>query len=107
LLPHTAEVFGNLTNLQWLSALGLVWLLVARDALNRRQYATDGLLAGVIGLTGIFSILLTPLFVWRAWRRKTRPSMFLASVVAITAAIQFWTLLCSADDCSSGGLPPL
>ena len=107
LLPHTGEVFGNLTNLQWLSALGLVWLLVARDPLNKRQYATDGLLAGVIGLTGIFSILLTPLFVWRAWRRKTQPSMFLASVVAITAAIQIWTLLCSADDPSSSAWPPL
>ncbi|PYK96039.1 MAG: hypothetical protein DME32_18515 [Verrucomicrobia bacterium] len=105
-----AYISANLltvANLQWLSALGLVWLLVARDPLNKRQYATDGLLAGVIGLTGIFSILLTPLFVWRAWRRKTQPSMFLASVVAITAAIQIWTLLCSADDSSSGAWPPL
>jgi hypothetical protein len=107
LLPHTGEVFGNLTNLQWLSALGLVWLLVARDPLNKRQYATDGLLAGVVGLTGIFSILLTPLFVWRAWRRKTRPSMVLAGVVAITAAIQIWTLLRSTHDSSSSAWPSL
>ncbi len=76
LLPHTGEVFGSLANAQWLSALGLVWLLVARDPLKARQYTTDVLLAAIIGLTGIFSILLTPLFVWRAWRRKTPPSMF-------------------------------
>jgi hypothetical protein len=92
LLPHTGEVFGSLANAQWLSALGLVWLLVARDPLNTRQYTTDPLVAAIIGLTGIFSIVLTPLFFWRAWRRKTRPSMFLASVVAITAGIQIWTL---------------
>jgi hypothetical protein len=107
LLPHTGEVFGTLANAQWLSALGLVWLLVARDPLNARQYTTDMLLAAIIGLTGIFSILLTPLFVWRAWRRKTRPSTFLASVVAIAAAIQIWTLLHFPSDSASGSWPPV
>jgi hypothetical protein len=107
LLPHTGEVFRNLANVQWLSALGLVWLLVARDPLNAPQYTTDILLAVIIGLTGIFSLLLTPLFVWRAWLRKTRPSMILAGVIAITAAIQIWTLFHSAGDSSPGSWPPV
>lgn len=93
LLPHSGEVFGNLANLQWLSALGLVWLLLARDAATPRQSASDTLLAVVVGLTGIFSILLTPLFVWRAWRRKSRSSALLAVLVALTASVQAWTVL--------------
>ena len=93
LLPHTGEVFGNLANLQWLSALGLVWLLLARDAATPRQSASDALLAVVVGLTGIFSILLTPLFVWRAWRRKSRSSALLAVLVALIASVQAWTVL--------------
>jgi F0F1-type ATP synthase assembly protein I len=95
-LPHSGEVIGNLTNLQWLSALGLVWLLIAREPFNTRQLITDLLLAGVTGLTGVFSVLLMPLFVWRAWRRKTRASALLASILVITAAVQFWEFVHSA-----------
>jgi hypothetical protein len=51
-----------------------------------------------LGLTGPFSILLAPLFVWRAWRRGTRASAVLAAVVVACALLQGF-LLCS----QSGG----
>ena len=107
LLPHTGEVIGNLTNLQWLSALGLVWLLIAQEPSNTRQRITDMFLAVITGLTGTFSILLTPLFVWRAWQRKTRDSILLANVVAITGALQLLTFLDSAHESISGTPPTL
>jgi hypothetical protein len=92
LIPHTGEAIGNLTNLQWVCALGLVWLLLARDASNMRQHVTDGIIALVLGLTGTFSILFAPLFAWRAWRRRTAASFVQAVLVAITAGIQVWTI---------------
>jgi hypothetical protein len=92
LIPHTGEAIGNLTNLQWVCALGLVWLLLARDASNMRQHVTDGIIALVLGLTGTFSILFAPLFAWRAWRRRTAASFMQAVLVAITAGIQAWTI---------------
>ena len=45
LIPHTGEAIGNLTNLQWVCGLGLVWLLLARDASTMRQHVTDGIIA--------------------------------------------------------------
>jgi hypothetical protein len=92
LIPHTGEAIGNLANLQWVCALGLVWLLLARDASNMRQHVTDGIIALVLGLTGTFSILFAPLFAWRAWRRRTAASFMQAVLVAITAGIQVWTI---------------
>jgi hypothetical protein len=92
LIPHTGEAIGNLTNLQWVCALGLVWLLLARDATNARQHFTDGAVALVLGLTGTFSILFAPLFVWRAWRRRTRASIVLANHGLCAAGVQIWTI---------------
>ena len=92
LIPHTGEAIGNLTNLQWVCALGLVWLLLARDANTMRQHVTDGVIALVLGLTGTFSILFAPLFAWRAWRRRTSASLVLAALVVITAGVQLWTI---------------
>ena len=91
-IPHTGEAIGNLTNLQWVCALGLVWLVLARDASTVRQHVTDAVVALVLGLTGTFSILFAPLFTWRAWRRRTATSLVLAVLVAITAGVQIWTI---------------
>jgi hypothetical protein len=92
LIPHTGEAIGNLTNLQWVCGLGLVWLLLARDASTMRQYVTDGVIALVLGLTGPFSILFAPLFAWRACRRRTAASLVLAVLIVITAGVQVWTI---------------
>lgn len=92
LVPHSGEVIGNLTNLQWPAALGLIWLLLVRDAVGVRQRITDALLALVLGLTGVFSILFAPLFVYRAAQRRSSAGWWLAVVVCLAAAVQLHAL---------------
>ncbi|MEI6107590.1 MAG: hypothetical protein WCR49_11315 [Opitutae bacterium] len=97
LLPHSGEAIGNLTNLQWPAALGLVWLLLARDASRPRQHLGDLLLAGVLGLTGVFSMLFAPLFLYRAVRRRSPASWTLAGLIFCMALVQFVTVCRTAD----------
>jgi len=97
LVPHTGEVFGNLTNLQWPAALGLVWLLLARDATRPGQQIRDSLLAVVLGLTGVFSVLFAPLFLYRAWQRRSSAAWLIAGLILCTALVQVTTI------CRTGG----
>ena len=82
LMPSSGEVFGTLTNVQWLLQLGLLAACFAPAPAGGRALRV-GLAAGVLlaSLTGPFSVLLAPIAVvlalpaavfpaWRdAWRR--------------------------------------
>jgi len=92
LAPHTGEVFDNLTNLQWITALGLVVLLLARDPGSPAQWLLDAVFAAVVSLSGIFSILLAPLFVARAAARRTAASVATACLVAAGGAVQAYEI---------------
>lgn len=98
LLPHTGEVFGNLTNLQWLAALGLVWLLLASDATRPWQHIGDMLTVTVLGLTGVFSVLFTPLFLYRAGQRRSLASAIIAGLLACAALVQAVTIYRTGSD---------
>jgi hypothetical protein len=98
LVPDTYEVLLNVVNLQWVLGAGLVLVLISRDPSGPGPWIHDAAAAALLGLTGPFSILLAPLFVWRAWRRGTRASAVLAAVVVACALLQGF-LLCS----QSGG----
>jgi hypothetical protein len=88
LVPDTHEVLLNLVNLQWVLAAGMVLLLISADPRSRGQWAHDMAAAATIGLTGPLCILLAPLFAARAWIRRSRPSLVLASIIAACAATQ-------------------
>jgi hypothetical protein len=88
LVPDTYEVLLNLVNLQWVLAGGLVLLLVSRDPSGWGPWIHDLAASVALGLTGPFSIVLAPLFLWRAWMRKTRASALLAAAVAACAVVQ-------------------
>jgi len=88
LVPDTYEVLLNVVNLQWVLAGGLVLLLVSRDPAGRVQWAHDLCAAVALGLTGPFSVILAPLFLWRAWEQRTRASAVLAGVVASCGLVQ-------------------
>lgn len=88
LVPDAFEVLLNVANAQWLVAAGLVLLLISRDARNPRETAHDVVTAVIGGLTGPFSVLLGPLFLFRAWQRRTRSSWLLAAIVGATAVVQ-------------------
>jgi hypothetical protein len=88
LVPDTHEVLLNVVNLQWVLAAGLVLLLIAGDPERGRQWAHDLTAAALVGLTGPYSVILAPLFVGRAWIRRSRPSVVLAALVVACAAVQ-------------------
>jgi hypothetical protein len=90
LVPDAREVFFNLTNLQWVLALGLIVLLLLPDPQTPAARAGDGLLALFGGLSGPFSLLFAPLFAVRAWRVRTPWSAMLATLLLATGAVQGW-----------------
>ncbi|MFT3870194.1 MAG: hypothetical protein QM715_17230 [Nibricoccus sp.] len=93
LLPRPQDIFLTITNIQWVLALALVLLLLSKDASRPRQYIYDCLAALAIGLTGVFSALLLPFFVWRAFQRRTKASLALTVIVGLTALVQVWLVV--------------
>jgi hypothetical protein len=88
LVPEVGEVLFSLANVQWVLAVGLLAVLLSEDARSRAGRAHDLAAAVLLGLTGPFSILFTPLFAWRACVRRSRASVVLAAAVAATALVQ-------------------
>ena len=88
LVPETHEVLLNLVNLQWVLGAGLILVLVSADPVRPSAWAHDLVAAVVIGMTGPFCILLSPLFVLRAAVRRTGASAALAAAVAACALVQ-------------------
>jgi hypothetical protein len=93
LVPHTGEVFHSLTNAQWVSALGLILLLLTRDPTRVGHWIFDCTVAAVLGLTGVFSILFAPLFLIRSLARRSRAAWLLTAVIFAAASMQFVALL--------------
>jgi hypothetical protein len=93
LVPHSGEVFDNLTNLQWITALGLIVLLLARDPERPAHWLVDFAYAAVISLSGVFSVLLAPLFAARAAVRRTPAAAGIACLVGAGAAVQAYQIL--------------
>lgn len=88
LVPHTTEVFANITNMQWVLALGLFLLALAEDAASWRQRLFDSAALVAVGLTGPFAIPLFPVFVLRYLRRRSRDSLLLCLLCLACATIQ-------------------
>jgi len=88
LVPHSGEVFGFLYNIQWPLALGLVLLLVTSDADTFMRRVFDCAVALFCGLNGPYSVFLLPAFLIRIVIRRSRESIILAVVVAMTAVVQ-------------------
>ncbi len=86
-VPHTGEVFMNLTNTHWLLALGLITLLISRDP--------PGVLGGILEagfvamscLSGPFVFFFLPLFLVRACRRR---SVFSVAMALIALGCFYW-----------------
>lgn len=93
LVPHTGEVFTNVTNIQWPLALGQVLLLIAAEPETALQQGFDLGAMVLMGLTGPFSIFFAPAFVLRALHRRTRAGAALAATCVATAGLQAWELV--------------
>ncbi|CAN0258636.1 unnamed protein product, partial [Phaeothamnion confervicola] len=99
LLPPMAsgEIFGNITNVQWLLAPTLALLLAAPPSINRAAFA---LLAG---LSGPFSIFIAPIAAVRAVMRRD----LVAALIVVSGCIQLYTLLTSTVPPIIDGQPNL
>ena len=88
LVPDTFEVLLFLTNILRVTAAGLLLVLISREPFRWWQKAHDVAAVLLFGLTGPYSVLFAPLFVWRAWQRRTRASLVLAVLVIGCALTQ-------------------
>ena len=93
LMPDAGEVLLGAANIQWFLASGFVLLLIADEPTRTSQRIHDAVAAVFLGMTGPFCILMTPLFAWRAFARRTRWSIVLASLVALCAVVQAISVL--------------
>jgi hypothetical protein len=75
--------------MQWLLALVLMLVLLSDDAHGFGQWLLDACVVVIGGLTGPFLLFFSPLFVARAWRRRTRASWILLGLAGATALVQF------------------
>jgi len=92
-VPHTGEVYLNLCNLQWITALALFAVVIADDAATGLQRCGDVCVLVVTGLTGPFIVLALPLLAVRAWLRPRGWSRVLLGVALGCAAVQSVALM--------------
>jgi hypothetical protein len=69
LQPHIGESLLNLTNAQWMLATGLAALVVARPNPFPLRPLLGAPLLALLGLTGPYSLILTPIIALQAWLR--------------------------------------
>ncbi len=100
LVPDAYEVLLTIVNIQWLLCLGLFLLALSPDPDSLIAWVHDATAAVLIGLTGPFSALFLPCFLWRAWQRRTNASYVLAGVIGICGLLQLFYLL-RADSVAS------
>lgn len=110
LTPHTAEVFGTITNCHWLAPFGLLAILFTRSApVTHWGRAGELLFVAVMALTGPFLLLMTPFFVLKAllllkprWfrlfgcfpeYREARHHLAMTGIAAAGAAVQAWYIV--------------
>jgi hypothetical protein len=92
-VPHTGEVFFNVTNVQWLTAFVLIQQALIRPPINNAQRVTDLGILALVTLTGPFGVIFLPLFAWRWWRDRRGDNVAVLAVVVLCAAIQAWLVI--------------
>lgn len=93
LLPATHEVFGTMTNVQWLLGVYLMLSVAQTDPASRLQAFADRSALAVASLTGPMSIAIAPLHLARLALRRDRVSAWQAAAVALPAAAQLFVLM--------------
>jgi hypothetical protein len=85
-VPHNGEVWGTITNIQWILPMGMLALvLLERD---RKWLWIEAIYLLAAGLSGPFCIFLLPVSLTVAYLRRNRYDSLLAAIVAMCALIQ-------------------
>lgn len=92
-LPHIGEVWGKLVNSQWQLAVLSFLILIAEAPRSRAGAWFDLAALTMSALTGPFSILLLPIAVLVALRKRSRRTAILLALTAAGAVVQGVLLL--------------
>lgn len=91
--PVKNETYLNLINAHWvLCGFGLLLLLMSSAPKNIRQTTFDAGICALLGLTGPFCLIYSPLFVFRAYLQRDRHSYVLLGIIAICMVVQIFQL---------------
>jgi hypothetical protein len=98
LATHTGEILLCLTNLQWITFLLLIFLLIQDAPKNWAEGGRDVAILCLVGLTGPHIVYLTPLFLIRvALHRWQKWDAFQAIIAVSVATIQVGFLRSNAS----------
>jgi hypothetical protein len=93
-IPHSGEVFLNLTNAQWILAIILPLLIVQRMPTTKMSAFIDIAALVIVGLTGPFLLLFSVLFLLRpVMFGVTRYNIMCVGVAFLVAGIQGYFVL--------------
>jgi hypothetical protein len=96
LLPAQTDLYGRIQNAQWFLGLFMVCVLLAEDPRSRLATIAERISLLLAALSGPFGLLLSPLFVWRALRERSRNAFWSAACVVIPSLLQLLAVLESA-----------
>ncbi len=99
--PLSGEIWLNTINSQFVLALIGFLILHANARQSQRLRWLFHALLGIAGLTGVVSILLTPLFVFKALKEKSRERAIQAGILSACSLIQAAIMMLFASDTRS------
>ncbi|HEY1108594.1 MAG TPA: hypothetical protein VGE76_08185 [Opitutaceae bacterium] len=89
-VPHSGEVFLNLTNLHWLLGMLLAVNLLEPAPATRARALRRALEIAVAGLSGPMVLCLAPFAaLWLVWQRRERRAGWLGAAWALAVGVQF------------------
>jgi hypothetical protein len=103
MVPHDGEVFANLTNIQWILALGLIVTALMEPAKSALGRFFDAGYVCLAGFTGPYITMVLPVFVARLWFQRAdaparRRLLSLAAIGAAVAGIQMYSVSFTNED---------
>lgn len=87
-VPHTGEVFGTITNAQWIMACALPLIAMTSTPEAAANRINQRLFVVLAGLSGPFSLFALPLFIWRAFEHRDRHALWLVALAGTAALVQ-------------------
>lgn len=91
-VPNSAEVFTNLTNIQWHLGIAAFLVLLAQPSKHILWRIFDYGVLIATGFSGPLVVILTPLAAWIWWQHKTAYHRNRVIALAILAAIQILSI---------------
>jgi hypothetical protein len=92
LSPVQNEVFFGPTNSQWVLALILVLLLISDAPKTMLQVGRDLILLSLVGLSGPYCLVFSPVFLLRSLWYRDRWSVIMLGLILILSVVQTWEM---------------